>query len=253
MNGRLLFLALTSFAGFLVIQTPGRAQSSQISPERLDILDRRGYFTPAFKAAVHGLVDAKKAVMDAKVDELKLNLKLPDLQTQLDDSEEKVNALRKQFSDLDHADENDFAELQKKIGDASATLEEQRILAQAYVWAYPASPHQAEAQRDLQDVQKKIADQKQAEADAEAARVAAHAKLVQRAQARDLSIQEWRDLLLTMSKEDILKFLGPPQSHSQDDWNYTGAWTEDAVTHQKVGLDVGFNGGRVNNVTEASH
>src|SRR5260221_12250309 len=96
------------------------------------------------------------------------------------------------------------------MNDAKAKPEDQVTLAQAFVWSYPASAHQAEAQQDLQKVRKSIADQQQAMKDAEAARQAAHAKLVQRAQARDLSLDEWKDFLRDMTQEDILKLLGRP-------------------------------------------
>ena len=282
---RFFYGTLTGFALLLAASVPGRADGPDVfTPKRLDMLDRRGYFTPAFKQAVHDLVNAKQAVVDAKKEEQKLNDELPALQKQAAESSGKVAGLQKQISDLDHIDESDFAELQKKLGEpsksdelqklladwphlaasdfvdlkkrlgaASAQLDEQRALSQAYVWAYPANPHQADAQKYLQDTLKKIADQAQALADAEAGRAAAHAKLVQRAQARDLNTAEWRDFLLSMSKEDLLKFLGPPQSYSLDEWHYNGAWTENASTHQKVGLVISFNGGRVVNVSEAGH
>jgi flagellar hook-length control protein FliK len=254
---RMWIPSLVIWAGIAASPMSARADTSrveaQLSPDRLDLLDKRGYFTPAFKKAVHDLVDARKEVVDAKVEQKKLEDELPDLEKQVRDAEDKVKDARKQFDALNHVDETEFVELQKKMGDTTVTLEEQRILAQAYVWGYPTSPHQADAQKDLADVQKKIADAAQAAADAEAAKVAAHAKLVQRAIAKDLNIGEWRDLLLTMSKEDIAKFLGEPKAGDADNWSYSGGYTEDAITHQKVGLVVTFSGGRVINVTEASH
>jgi len=238
-----------------ILLTPalGYADGPQLSPERLNMLDRRGYFTPPFKQAVHDLVDAKKAVVDAKAQEEKLNGELPELEKQLTEADDKTKVLHKQFDELNHVDESEFVELQKAMTNPDAKLEEQRILAQAYVWGYPSSPHQEEAQKDLADVQKKIADQAKAEADAEAARVAAHAKLVERAQAKDLNVNEWRDLLLTMSKQDLLKFLGKPDGATQDEWVYNGAWTLDPISQQKVGLHISFNGGRVINVSETAH
>jgi hypothetical protein len=254
---RLSILSLGIWAGMLAVALPGRAEEvqlgGQLSPERLDLLDKRGYFTPAFKKAVHDLVEAKKEVVDAKVEEKKLEDEVPDLQKEANTAEDKVGALRQQFDALNHIDESEFTELQKKMADASVPLEEQRILAQAYVWGYPASPHQADAQKYLADVQKKIADQAQAVADAEAKKKADHAALVQRAIAKDLSISEWRDLLLTMSKEDLIKFIGNPQGGNDDDWTYAGGWTVNVITHQKVGMDVTFNAGRVINVTETAH
>jgi len=258
MNKRLLFQIVFGAASLGMTQLPGRADApqsldAQISPHRLNILDRRGYFTPVFKKAVHDLVDAKAAVVAAQDDEKGLRAKLPALEAQVAEADDKMAKLHQQLADLDRTDETDFVALQQEMSDANAKPEDQRVSAQAYVWAYPASPHQADAQHYLEAVQKKIADQAQADADAEAAREAAHAKLVQRAQARDLSPVEWRDFLLNMSQEDLLKFLGPPQNIDHDYWVYSGAWTEDPITHQKVGLQINFNAGRVLNVTEKEY
>jgi hypothetical protein len=243
--GSLLLIVLSLAA------IPCRAAEPEISADKLNMLDRLGYFTPAFKQAVHDLVAAKQAVVDAKAEEEKLKAELPDLEKQVAEANGRVEGLQKQFSDLDRLDETDFTELQAKMNDASAPLQDKVKLAQAYVWAYPTSPHQADAQKYLQDTQKAIADKAQADADDAAAKAAAHAKLVARAQARDLSVVEWRDFLLNMSKEDLLKFLGTPQEYNQDNWVYKGAWTTDAATNQKVGLEINFNAGRVINVTEA--
>jgi predicted nucleic acid-binding Zn-ribbon protein len=280
---RRIFTGLAGLTMLIVTQITVHAAGPELSPQRLDMLDRRGYFTPTFKQAVHDLVNAKQAVVDAKNEQKKLEDELPDLEKQAAEAAAKVAGLQKQLADLNHLDESDFSDLQTKMGapdqsgdlekqlaassqisasdfeelkkmidQANALLKEQLTLAQAYVWAYPTSPHQADARHDLQDVQKKMTDLAQALTDAEAARVAAHQKLVQRAQARDLSIVEWRDFLLNMSKEDLLKLLGRPQSSSEDNWTYTGGWTEDAVTHQKVGLNITFNAERVMNVSEVT-
>ncbi len=139
------------------------------------------------------------------------------------------------------------------MNDAGATANEQRVLAQAYVWSYPASSYQMDARQYLRQAQKKLGDQLQAQKDAEAVRVAARAKMIQRAQARDLSLAEWRDFLRGMSQEDLLRYFGRPDYQGADYWVYSGAWTEDAVTHQKVGLQVTFNAARVISVAETAH
>ena len=102
----------------------------------------------------------------------------------------------------------------------------------------------------LAQVKKKLADQTQAEKDAEAARAAAHAELVQRAQARTLSLNEWRDFLRDMSQDDLVKLLGRPTSQTGDYWTYSGAWVTDPASHQKVGMEINFNAGRVLSVSE---
>jgi hypothetical protein len=229
---------------------PAHADSGQLSPERLNRLDRMGYFTPGFKAAVHDLVDAKHALEQAKVEQIKLAAELPDLQQQATATEANTIALRQELARYEHPEEIDFDALQKQMNDANAKLEDQIALAQAYVWTYPDSPHESEAQQYLQQTQKKLADQRQAEKDAEAARVAAHAKLVQRAQARDLSLNEWRDFLSGMSQEDLVQLLGRPTSQSDDYWVYEGEWVLNPATNQKVGLAINFNGGRVLSVEE---
>ncbi|HEV3270597.1 MAG TPA: hypothetical protein VGZ93_00280 [Candidatus Methylacidiphilales bacterium] len=222
----------------------------QLSPERLAMMDKLGYFTPGFKAAVHDLVDTKHALAQAKKEQLKLIVQLPDLQKQATEAEANTAALQQELARCEHPEETDFDALQKQMNDAGAKLEDQIALAQAYVWTYPASPHEGVAQQYLEQTQKKLADQRQAEKDAEAARAAAYAKLVQRAQARDLSLNEWRNFLRDMSQEDLVKLLGRPTSQTGDYWIYSGEWILDPATNQKVGLEINFNAGRVLSVGE---
>lgn len=250
MKRRFLSFAMLAAAGFFLAQVNGRADA-QLSSERLDVLDKWGCFTPGFKAAVHDLVEAKQAIVTAGKDEAELSQKLPDLQKKVAEAEAQAAALQKELAEYEHTDESDFTELQDKMNEAGAKPEDQRALAQAYVWAYPASPHQAEAQHDLQLVEKTISDQAQAQKDADAARVAARANLIERAQAKQLSLAEWREFLRDMSQEDVLKYLGRPQSSNGDYWVYPGEWTEDPETHQKVGLQINFNAARVTSVSEA--
>jgi chromosome segregation ATPase len=228
----------------------GHAEGSRLSPERLNFFDQHGYFTPAFKAAVHEWVDAQKVIANTTQEEKRLKNELPSLQKQAGDAEAKVTSLQEELTRYDHPEERDFTILQARMNDASAKPQEQIMLAQAYVWAYSTSPHQADAQQYLQQVQKKLADQQQAEKEAEAAREAARAKLVQRAQAKDLSLAEWKDFLRDMSQQDLLKYLGPPSFHGNDYWTYAGVWTTDPMTGEKVGLRIDFNGTRVLSVVQ---
>ena len=244
-----LFVVLAN-AGFFLALAVGQARAGELSSERLDFFDQRGYFTLGFKAAVHELVDTQQAIVDAKRDEKKLRDQLPGLQKQSSDADAKVTSLQQELAQYDHPEEKDFTALQASMNNASAKPQEQLMLAQAFMWAYPASPHQAEAQQYLQQVQKKMVDQQQAEKEAEAAREAARAKLVQRAQAKDLSLDEWKDFLRDMSQEDLLKYLGPPSLHGDSYWTYTGAWTKDPMTGEKVGLRIDFNGTRVLSVVQ---
>jgi chromosome segregation ATPase len=250
MTRHLSFLALWVGGSVFLAIMSGQAEASQLSHERLAFFDERGYFTPAFKAAIHELVETRQAIAQASEEEKKLKNELPGLQKQSGEDEAKVAGLQQELAQYDHPEERDFAMLQARMNDAAAKPEEQIMLAQAYVWAYPADPHQAAAQQYLQQVQKKLADQQQAEKEAEAARAAAHAKLVQRAQAKDLSLAEWKDFLRDMSQEDLLKCLGPPSFHGNGYWTYTGAWTTDPTTGQKVGLRIDFNGSRVISVVQ---
>ena len=250
MNRRVLFSVVAALAFPGLTPVPAHADSGQLSPERLHMLDRMGYFTPSFKAAVHDLVDAKHTLEQTKVEQVKLAAQLPDLQKQATEAEENTIALRQELARYEHPEEIDFDALQKEMNAANAKLEDQIAQGQAYVWTYPDSPHESEAQQYLQQTRKKLADQQQAEKDAEAAREAAHAKLVQRAQARDLSLNEWRDFLRDMSQEDLVKLLGRPTSQSDDYWVYEGEWVLNPATNQKVGLEINFNGGRVLSVEE---
>ncbi len=74
--------------------------------------------------------------------------------------------------------------------------------------------------------------------------------MVQRAQAHDLNIDEWRDFLRNMSQDDLVKLIGRPTSQSLDYWDYAGEWITDPTTHRKVGLQITFNAARVLNVDE---
>jgi hypothetical protein len=250
MNWHVALSVVAGFATLGLIAAPAHADSKQLSPERLDMLDQLGYFTPGFKTAVHDLVDTKHALEQAKAEQAKLTAQLPGLQKQAADAEAKASALRQELAKYEHPDETDFAALQQRMNDSGAKPEEQIALAQAYVWTYPASPHESDAQQYLQQTQKKLADQQQAEKDAETARAAAHAKLVQRALAHDLSVGEWRDFLRDMSQDDLVKLLGRPTSQTGDYWIYRGDWITDPTTHQKVGLEINFDAGRVISLDE---
>jgi hypothetical protein len=240
----LLALGLASF--------PLRADDGQISAERLDLLDRGGYFTPGFKTAVHGLVNIRTAKAEANAEKARLAQKLPGLQDQATKAEAQTVALRQELAKYNHPEENDFIALQGEMQDSKATLKEQIEAAQAYIWAYATSPHEAQAQQYLEQAQKELADRQETAKQAEAARVAAHAQLIQRAKAHDLRLNEWRDLLGNMSQDDLVELIGQPSSQTGDYWIYSGGWVVDPATHQKAGLEINFNGGRVLTVDEIS-
>ncbi len=249
MNPRTAVFVIAALTG-LALTEPARSADGHLSPERLDVLDGLGYFTPAFKSAVHDLVDAKHNLAQAKFDQAELAKELPDLQKQAAEAEATAVALRQELAKYDHPEETDFLALQAKLGDSSATLQDQIAQTQAYIWTYPTSPHQGEAQQYLQQALKTQADLKQADEKAEAARQAAHAALVQRAVAHNLNLNEWRDFLHDMSQDDLVKLLGHPTAQTDDYWIYSGDWITDPTTHQKVGMEINFNGGRVLNVDE---
>jgi hypothetical protein len=228
----------------------GQAQTGQLSPERFDELDKWGYLTPGFKAAVHDYVESKHALEQANAENAKFAQDVPVLQKQADDAAKKTAALQMELAKYDKPDEADFAALKNEMSDPNAALKDQIAMAQAYVWSYPTSTNEGEAQQYLQQAQKKLADQVEAEKEAEAQRAADHAKMVQRALARDLSVSEWRDFLRDMSQDDLVELLGRPNSTADDYWTYSGAWVLDRTTHQKVGIQINFNAGRVLNVDE---
>jgi len=244
------FALAAGLAALGLTSTRVHADSSQFSPERFDDLDKWGYFTPEFKSAIHDFVESKEALEKANAENKEFALELPGLQQQAQAAQAKTVALRQELAKYEHPDETDFAALQSQMNDPNARLTDQIEMAQAYVWAYPASPHESVAQQFLQQVQKKQADQIQADKDAEATREAAHAKLVQRALAHDLSVSEWRDFLRDMSQDDLVKLLGRPSSASGDFWTYSGPWIVDPATQQKVGIQINFDAGRVLSVDE---
>ena len=57
MNRHVALSVVAGLAALCLTSTPGHADSKQLSPERLDMLDQLGYFTPGFKAAAHDMVD----------------------------------------------------------------------------------------------------------------------------------------------------------------------------------------------------
>jgi chromosome segregation ATPase len=243
MNRHLLFLfgvGVMALAGQLSAQA-----GKQLSPDLINAYDRKGFLTPNFKEAVHDLVNARDQLQKAQVEQKKFEHDLPDLEQQVADARAKTVALRQELSQYDNPEENDFTVLQAKVNDPAAKPEEVIELAQAYVWTYPASPHESDAQVYLATLQKKLADQRQAEKDSEAAREAAHAQLVKRAQAHDLSMAEWRDFLRGMSQDDLVKLFGPPSSKQDDYWYYDGEWVVIPSQAQKVGLQINFEAGRV--------
>ncbi len=245
-------IALLLGAGLL---TPAlvRADGPKLSADRLDLLDERGYFTPEFKASVHDLVEARQEVELAKQEEVKLRAQLPDLQNQNAAAQAETARLQKELDVYAHPEDADFDALQNGMKNSAMAPEERLALAQAFVWSYPTDPHQAEAEQDLQQIQKQIANRTQAEKDADAARIAAHAKLVQRAEARDLSLSEWQDFLRDMSQEEIVTYLGHAQSGGEDYWIYDGDLTTDPLTQARVGLQIHFNGTRVISVGAQPH
>src|SRR5476649_186658 len=108
MNPRIRLSVMAGLAALGLISLPGHAQSSQLSPERLDVLDQRGYFTPDFKAAVHDLVNARHALESANAEQAKLTRDLPDLQSQATEAEAKTVALRQELAKYQHPEETDF-------------------------------------------------------------------------------------------------------------------------------------------------
>jgi hypothetical protein len=240
---------LVMAAGFLAPAAVRAADGPQLSPARLDQFDQRGYFTPKFKVAVHKLVEAQQAAAQAQEQEKKLADTLPGLRQQAADIQAQVAALHKELALYEHPEDSDYDALQAAMKSASASPDDRLKLAQAFVWSYPTDPRQSEAEQDLRAVQKQIAEMDQAARDAAAKKAADRAKLLQRVQARDLSLTEWQDFLRDMSQEDLLTYLGRPDTVGVEYWVYNGAWTTDPVTKAKVGLQVQFNGTRVLTVT----
>jgi hypothetical protein len=239
--------------GTIVLPSLVKADAPQLSADRLNLLDERGYFTPTFKAAVHDLVDARQEIVQAKEDEKKARASLPDLQQQAAAAMAETNRLQKELDLYAHPEDTDFDALQAAMKNPAISAQQRMVLAQAFVWSYPTDPHQAEAEQDLRQIQKQLADLQQAEKDAEAVRIAAQAKLLQRAQARDLSLEEWQDFLRDKSQGDLVGLLGRPQREGPDYWIYTGDWTVDPATKAKVGLQIHFNGTRVLSVAPQDH
>ncbi len=234
-------------AFLLAAAEAGRADNG-LTVTQIQTLEKRGWITPAFEAASRDLLAARDDARQAKADEASLSATLPALRQKVAVEDQKVAALQAELARYDHPDETDFAALQASLKDASAKPQDQMALAQAFVWTYPASAHAAEAEQDLQQLEKKIADQVQAAEDSAAAQEAAQLKLLQRVKAHALSLGEWRSFLQDKSRDEVQQYLGAPTSQTGDYWTYTGAWTVDPSSNLKSGLQLTFNGGRVQNV-----
>jgi hypothetical protein len=216
-----------------------------LSASQIDALRHRGWVTPGFEAAARQLIGANQAARDAQTEEAKLQAAQPTLEKSIADENAKIAQLKAELATYEHPDETDFTALQAAMKKSDADPNDQLVLAQAYVWTYPTSPHADEAEHDLQQVEKKIADQAQAAKEADAARLAAQAKLLQRVQAHDLDLAEWRAFLQDKSQPEVVQYLGQPTSRQDEYWIYSGSWTTDPETGAKAGLQLNFNGGRV--------
>jgi Ca2+-binding RTX toxin-like protein len=219
-----------------------------LTSTQIATMERRGWITPDFEAASRELIDARAAAQKAQDDQANLEAAMPDLENKVAAEDKKVAALQAELARYDHPDEADFTVLQAALKNGSMPTQDQMALAQAFVWTYPGSAHAGDAESDLQQLQKKIADQAQAAQDAAAAQEAAQLKLLQGVKAHDLSLAEWRAFLQDKSRDEVAQYLGAPTSQNDDYWTYAGAWTVDPSTNLKAGLQLTFNGGRVQNV-----
>jgi hypothetical protein len=244
-------MAAILFACIVLAPLAGRGADTTndlLTQTQIETMERNGWLTPQFEAAARELIEAKETLKTADDDRTKLELKLPALQKTAATEDAKVSKLKDELAHYDHPDETDFTALQAAMKDSSAKIEDRLALAQAYVWTYPGGAHTGEAEQDLQQIQKKIADQVQAAKDTDAAQTAVQLKLLQRVKAHDLNLGEWRAFLQDKSQDEVLQYLGEPAAKTDDYWTYSGAWTIDPATNQKAGLQLTFNGGRVQNV-----
>jgi hypothetical protein len=245
MKASLLLLAAFALAA------PAVRADDILTPTQIAAMQQRGWINPGFEAASRQLIDANEAGKKAKDDEALLEAELPALQKNAAAEDAKVVALQADLARYDHPDETDFIALQAAMKNTSAKPGEQLAQAQAYVWTYPASPHLGEAEGDLQQLEKKIADQVQSAKDADAARQAAQLKLLARVKAHDLSLGEWSAFLQDKSQDEVRQYLGDPTSEADGYWIYGGNWTVDPASNLAAGLQLTFNGGRVQNVAPA--
>jgi hypothetical protein len=245
-------------AGVLLAPLVGRADDkpsdtdNYFTASQIEAMQRKGWITPRFEAAARELIEARETLKTADGDRIKLELTLPGLEKAATAEDAKVAKLKDELTHYDHPDETDFTALQNAMKGPAAKTEDQMALAQAYVWTYPGGSHTGEAEQDLQQIQKKIADQAQAAKDAAAAQTAAQLKLLQRVKAHDLDLGEWRAFLQDKSQDEVRQYLGDPSGATDDYWTYSGAWTIDPATSQKAGLQLTFNGGRVLSVAPVS-
>lgn len=233
----------------VVLLVPFSAHADDgLTPAQIEAMRQKGWITPDFEKASRRLIDAELAAKQAQDDKARLDAQLPVMERKAVEEDGKAGKLKDEINRYAHPDETDFTALQATLKNASAKPEDQMALAQAYVWTYPGGAHTADADKDLQQLQRKIADQAQAAKEADAARTAAQLKLLARVKTHDLTLGEWRAFLQDKSKAEVVQYLGEASYQADDFWGYGGDWTVDPSTTMKAGLGVTFNGGRVQNV-----
>ena len=247
-------LRLSLLLGFLLASgsVSALADGPEISVTRLDLLDEYGYFTPAFKDAVHDFVDARQALNRARANTMRFRGDIPNLQKQSTEASAETVRLRAELALYQHPEDSDFDALDAAMKNPAVSPTDRLAMAQAFVWSYPTDPHLADAAADLKKIQDQMTAERKGAADTAAAQVVARESLIQRAQTGDLSLAEWQEFLHDMSQEDLLTNLGQPQKRETDYWIYAGNRTTDPETKKRTGIQINFNGTRVLSVAPAS-
>jgi hypothetical protein len=174
----------------------------------------------------------------------------PELEKQQSAAEEQTAAIKKQLSDLDHADSAALITLQTQVADPNAKLPVKLAAAHQFIWSFPTSSLLPQANAILADLNKQDADEKQRLADDAKKKQERLDFLTKGAQEHNLLIEDWREFLRNMTQDEVLLYVGAPTKKSMDgNWFYAGSYTIDPATQQRSGLVIFFNGTRVDNVS----
>lgn len=217
--------------------------------QRVNELDKIGYFPPSFKKAIHTLIDTQIATQKAQDEASTLSDKIPSLEKQVTDAQAQLDALQKKWDSLSTTQEVQFSQIKSKLNDPKTSADDLVPLLQAFIWSYPNSSHLPEIQASLAQANQKIAQESEADKQATIERIAARQKLLERVATKDLTLDEWQRFLDNMSQFELINYIGHPDEKGSDYWIYKGNWTVDPTTNLKSGLRIQFNGGRVLSVS----
>ena len=173
-----------------------------------------------------------------------------DLKNQFAQAQAEKTRLGQEIEEKKNSDIYVFAQIMKvRAGGDLAAARDQLA---AFPSKFPASPLLVLARGQLADINaqmaSEVAQQKQAQADAERATAAARADLLARAAKGQVTLSEMRTAVIGKSRADVKNLLGAPGETGGDTWTYYQQMIVNPLTNEKSGLVVNFSEGVVQGV-----